>query len=194
MPLRHVSAERREDWKPAPWKICNCGPGSEPVPGSTQPMGAAVIEYLHAHTQKPTINQCPFSPVTSPSLEHSLNAACSRQPTQPPYSSTVARGSGEEAPQILKRAGLIAERPRAPSEPAVLYLSHKGLETLRDDGILSEVPGLRPPTLLRRARLGVRPFATVGNGREGGLPRGGQGSTQPLTPRFSTWPLQRSLP
>ena len=56
--------------------------------------------------------------------------------------------------QILKRAGLIAERPRAPSEPAVLYLTRKGLETLRDAGILNEYPAFDLPTLLRRAKVG----------------------------------------
>jgi len=53
--------------------------------------------------------------------------------------------------QKLKAAGLIAERPRRPSEPAVLFLTRKALALLRERGVLEKYPQLGIPALERRA-------------------------------------------
>ncbi|MFO1459464.1 MAG: replication-relaxation family protein [Verrucomicrobiota bacterium] len=97
--------------------------------------------------------------------------------------------------QILKRAGLIAERPRAPSEPAVLYLSRKGLETLRDDGILSEYPAFDLPTLLRRAQVGSSTIRHELEVMDAKVAFHEAVKAQPnlSLPRFSTWPLLNSF-
>ena len=97
--------------------------------------------------------------------------------------------------QILKRAGLIAERPRAPSEPAVLYLTRKGLETLRDAGILNEYPAFDLPTLLRRAQVGnstIRHELEVMDVKVA-FHEAVRAQSQLSIPRFSTWPLLHSF-
>src|ERR1041385_4906846 len=55
--------------------------------------------------------------------------------------------------QRLKAAGVIRERPRRPYEPAVLFLTAKGLTLLRDRGILREYPSVAKTTLEKRARI-----------------------------------------
>ena len=97
--------------------------------------------------------------------------------------------------QILKRAGLIAERPRAPSEPAALYLTRKGLETLRDDGILNEYPAFDLPTLLRRAQVGnstIRHELEVMDVKVA-FHEAISAHSHLSIPRFSTWPLLHSF-
>ena len=97
--------------------------------------------------------------------------------------------------QILKRAGLIAERPRAPSEPAVLYLTRKGLETLRDDGVLNEYPAFDLPTLLRRAQVGnstIRHELEVMDVKVA-FHESLRSQRHLSIPKFSTWPLLNSF-
>ena len=53
--------------------------------------------------------------------------------------------------QKLKAAGLVAERPRRPSEPAVLFLTRKALNLLRERGDLEKYPQLGISALERRA-------------------------------------------
>jgi hypothetical protein len=55
--------------------------------------------------------------------------------------------------QKLKSAGLIAERPRRAFEPAILYLTRKGLGPLVERGILRDYPEFDLPALERRARV-----------------------------------------
>jgi hypothetical protein len=49
--------------------------------------------------------------------------------------------------QKLKAGGLIGERPRQPSEPAVLFLTRKALTFLRERGDLEKYPQLGIPAL-----------------------------------------------
>jgi len=53
--------------------------------------------------------------------------------------------------QKLKAAGLVTERPRRPSEPAVLFLTRKALTMLRERGVLENYPQLGLTALERRA-------------------------------------------
>jgi len=53
----------------------------------------------------------------------------------------------------LKSAGYIRERPRRVNEPAILFLTKHGLETLRSEGILAEYPGFDFPLLLKRTHV-----------------------------------------
>jgi hypothetical protein len=53
--------------------------------------------------------------------------------------------------QKLKSAGLIAERPRRPSEPGILFLTHKSFAMLREQGVLENYPQLGITALERRA-------------------------------------------
>ena len=55
--------------------------------------------------------------------------------------------------QKLKTAGLIGQRPRRTFEPAVLFLTRKGLVPLQTHGILQEYPTFDLPALERRARV-----------------------------------------
>lgn len=97
--------------------------------------------------------------------------------------------------QILKRAGLIAERPRTPSEPAVLYLTRKGLETLRNGGFLNEYPAFDLPTLLRRAQVGnstIRHELEVMDVKVA-FHEALRYQRHLSIPKFSTWPLLNSF-
>lgn len=55
--------------------------------------------------------------------------------------------------QKLKKAGLVAERPRHISEPAVHYLTKKAFELLHSDGVLANYPPIGMPSLIKRARV-----------------------------------------
>src|SRR5436190_23974604 len=55
--------------------------------------------------------------------------------------------------QKLKSAGLLTERPRKQFEPSILFLTGKGITTLRDYGILELYPQFDTATLTRRARV-----------------------------------------
>ena len=55
--------------------------------------------------------------------------------------------------QKLKSAGFITERPRQVFGPSVLFLTRKGLEILRERGVLAEYPPFDLPALDRRARV-----------------------------------------
>ncbi len=55
--------------------------------------------------------------------------------------------------QKLKAAGLISERPRRSTEPAVLHLSAKAFPFLRQHGLLNGYPTLTKPALEKRARV-----------------------------------------
>jgi hypothetical protein len=61
--------------------------------------------------------------------------------------------------QRLKRAGLIAERPRSPWEPATLYLASPALSILQERGVLREYPPFSLPSLERRADVSERTIA-----------------------------------
>ena len=52
--------------------------------------------------------------------------------------------------QKLKTAGLISERPRRVSEPAICYISRRGLLLLEERGVLAEYPAFDLPALVRR--------------------------------------------
>src|SRR4051812_46983734 len=55
--------------------------------------------------------------------------------------------------QKLKSAGLVSERKRLVNEPAILFLSKKGISVLREQGVLAEYPSLSLPALERRAQV-----------------------------------------
>lgn len=55
--------------------------------------------------------------------------------------------------QKMKAVGLVAERPRRPYEPAVLFLTKSGFVALRDAGILAEYPDLSWAQLEKRSRV-----------------------------------------
>lgn len=55
--------------------------------------------------------------------------------------------------QILKSAGLIAERPRRSFDPAVLYLTKAGLSVLSENGTLERYPSLGMAHLEKRAAV-----------------------------------------
>lgn len=55
--------------------------------------------------------------------------------------------------QKLKTAGLISERPRHAFAPSVLFLTRKGLVSLKENGVLAQYPSLHLPALDRRARV-----------------------------------------
>lgn len=55
--------------------------------------------------------------------------------------------------QKLKAEGLVAERPRKVSEPAILYLTKTGIEMLGKEGVLVRHPPLSVSTLARRASV-----------------------------------------
>jgi hypothetical protein len=53
----------------------------------------------------------------------------------------------------LKVAGLIGERRRRVFEPAILFLARKGLDVLRENGVMTEYPALGPLALDKRSRV-----------------------------------------
>jgi hypothetical protein len=55
--------------------------------------------------------------------------------------------------QILKRAGLISERPRLPFSPSILSLSSSGLSLLKEQGVLACYPPFDHATLRRRLQV-----------------------------------------
>jgi len=65
-------------------------------------------------------------------------------------------GSGDAAKQRLRKlkaAGLIKERPRHVTEPAILFLTRNGFDTLRKRGVLAEYPQFSASTLEKRANV-----------------------------------------
>jgi hypothetical protein len=92
---------------------------------------------------------------------------------------------------LLKSAGYIAERPRRPSEPAILFLTRRAFEALSDAGVLRDYPDLAWTHLEKRARVGdltlrhelsvmdVKTAMTVAVSRVKNL----------QLPEFCTWPL-----
>jgi hypothetical protein len=55
--------------------------------------------------------------------------------------------------QKIKAAGFISERTRRVNEPALLSLARKGLDLLREHGVLAEYPTFSLPALDKRARV-----------------------------------------
>lgn len=55
--------------------------------------------------------------------------------------------------QKIKAAGFISERMRRVNEPALLSLARKGLDLLREHGVLAEYPTFSLPALDKRARV-----------------------------------------
>jgi hypothetical protein len=55
--------------------------------------------------------------------------------------------------QKLKTAGLIGERRRSAFEPAVLFLTRKAFDVLRERGVLTEYPRLDKVSLEKRSRV-----------------------------------------
>jgi hypothetical protein len=55
--------------------------------------------------------------------------------------------------QKLKASGYVAERPRQPSQPAVLTLAAAGLNVLQEEGQLSGYPKLDRTALLKRSQV-----------------------------------------
>jgi Replication-relaxation len=65
-------------------------------------------------------------------------------------------GSNESAKKRLQKiiaAGYITERRKSVNKPACLFLSRKGLNELKQRGILNEYPKTSMPALLRRAHV-----------------------------------------
>ena len=56
----------------------------------------------------------------------------------------------------LRRAGLISVRARRPFEPAVLFLSRKGLQILDSSGLLPEIPEFSLESFVRRSAVSDR--------------------------------------
>jgi hypothetical protein len=63
------------------------------------------------------------------------------------------REAAKKRLQKLKAAGFVGHRPRRAFEPAVLFLTRKGLDTLQGHGVLAEYPPLGVPALEKRARV-----------------------------------------
>lgn len=92
---------------------------------------------------------------------------------------------------LLKSAGYIAERPRRPSEPAVLYLTRRAFQALSDAGDMRDYPELAWTHLEKRANVSnltlrhelsvmdVKTAVTVAVSKEKSL----------RLPEFCTWPL-----
>jgi hypothetical protein len=55
--------------------------------------------------------------------------------------------------QILKANGLIAERPREPLKPSILFLPQKAFELLSEKGMLADYPNLSIASLTKRAQV-----------------------------------------
>jgi hypothetical protein len=55
--------------------------------------------------------------------------------------------------QKIKATGLISERPRRAFDPAVLFLTRKGLTLLQEKGVLAQYPAFDLPVLDRSARV-----------------------------------------
>jgi hypothetical protein len=92
--------------------------------------------------------------------------------------------------QKLKTAGLISERARLVNEPAILFLTRKGLGTLRDQGVLADYPALDLPVLERRtqvSRLTIRHELDVMDVRAA-LHTAVTKSTALSIAEFCTWP------
>ena len=103
-------------------------------------------------------------------------------------------GSKEAAKQRLrkiKKAGLIGERPRRASEPAVLSLTRKAFDLLRGRGVLAEYPQIPSSALGKRASVSA---LTIHHELEVMDVKAGFHSAIRKTDRFtvaefSTWPL-----
>ena len=102
--------------------------------------------------------------------------------------------------QKLKAAGLVAQRPRRPSDPAVLFLTRKALVLLRGLGDLDKYPQFGLPALERRAdvkELTIRHELDVMDVKaafHGAVRKSDTFSVE----KFSTWPqlhqFETSLP
>jgi len=103
-------------------------------------------------------------------------------------------GKGEAAKkrlQKLKTAGLVGERPRQAFEPAILFLTRKGLALLQKEGVLNEYPAFDLPALDRRARvsgLTIRHELEVMDVKTSFHAAIGKASPFSIA-EFSTWPL-----
>ena len=60
--------------------------------------------------------------------------------------------------QKIKAAGFISERKHRVNEPAPLFLARKGLDLLREHGVLAEYPSFGLPALEKRARVSDLPL------------------------------------
>lgn len=93
--------------------------------------------------------------------------------------------------QKLKAAGLVAERDRLPSEPAILQLGAKGLRFLKESGVLSDYPPASLPTLEKRAQASKLTIAheldvmSVKASMSAGIRKESRLSVT----EFTTWPL-----
>ncbi len=61
--------------------------------------------------------------------------------------------AGKKRLQKLKAAGFVGERTRRAFEPAILFLTRKGLSLLRENSVLAEYPSFDLPVLEKRARV-----------------------------------------
>lgn len=64
-----------------------------------------------------------------------------------------SREAAKKRLQKLKAARLVGERPRKSTEPAVLFLTRKGFDALRERGVLAEFPQLPASALDKRANV-----------------------------------------
>lgn len=93
--------------------------------------------------------------------------------------------------QKLKSSGLIAERRRRVSEPAVLFLNRKAFALLREHGVLAEYPAMSQTALEKRARvseLTIRHELEIMDVKAA-FHRVLRGSPTFTIAEFSTWPL-----
>ena len=65
----------------------------------------------------------------------------------------LSREAAKKRIQKLKSYGVVGTRARRVNEPAILFLTRTGLNTLRDHGVLAEYPALGVPALERRAKV-----------------------------------------
>lgn len=93
---------------------------------------------------------------------------------------------------ILKKEGLIAERPRIPNQPAALFLAKRGYELLEREGLLQQFPLLPWKHFEKRAQVSpntLRHELDVGTAKAA-LVHGIAGVPHLHMQTFTTWPLR----
>jgi hypothetical protein len=102
-----------------------------------------------------------------------------------------SREAAKKRLQKLKAAGLIAERPRKATEPAVLFLTRKAFDVLRERGVLAQYPQFPVSALAKRAQVSditLRHELEVMDVKAA-FDSAIRGTEQFSVAAFSTWPL-----
>jgi len=92
---------------------------------------------------------------------------------------------------ILEKARLIAERPRKPFQPAVLFLAREGVRLLDESGVLLNYPSFTLPALTRRAQVSemtLRHELSIIDVKAA-IFSATRRSSSFVTIKFTTWPL-----